>query len=146
MNWKIFAVVIFISIILSTVVYGAYNYYVNIDSTGNVEAVNIEIYWDSERTNKVENINWGNISPTETKIVTIFIYNSGSDPVYLQLNSKDWYPIQVEDAMILDWNYDNNSIAPSKGIFVNISLTMVQPLEDTTISNFNYTTIISAYN
>lgn len=146
MNWKIFFGLLFVLIMTSTVVYGAYNYYANIESTGNVKAINIEVYWDSGKIDRVDSIDWGVISPTETKNVTIYIYNSGNSPVYLSLNSEDWYPEQVESVMVLNWDYNDNAISPSQGIFINLSLTMTQPLEDTTISNFSYTIIISAYN
>lgn len=81
-----------------------YSSYV-IPSTGTVKTVGVEVYWDSECTQKITSINWGMTEPGGTKKEIIYVKNTGNSPITLTLSMSNWNPLYAKLYIGLSWNF-----------------------------------------
>jgi len=123
-----------------------------IGSRGNViSPPNIGIYWDSNATNVVTSIDWGNVEPGTMKSVTLFIRNEGNLAVTLFLNASGWKPAGMSEYMNLTWDYDATEIQPGEIILTTIILASASSPEFAgyirayDVKQFNFAILISAF-
>lgn len=102
-----------------------------VDSTAN-----IGVYWDKECTRRVTSINWGVLSPGQTKKIMIYVRNEGTEFLLLTEITADWSPPVCSQYLHLFWSCQNRRIEAGKVIAVTESL-FVSPLI-TSVSNFTF--------
>lgn len=66
----------------------------------------IAFYWDAECTRNVTLIQWGSLQVATSKSVEMYVKNEGTFPVYLRLETRNWYPQNASDVLTLSWDYD----------------------------------------
>lgn len=111
-------------------------------NAGTVEAIGVGIYWDNNCTNVVSTINWGALSPGETKSITFYVRNEETENAILDVKTDNWDPTNAVNFMTLGWNYSGNSIAPSKIVKIQLTLSISSDIEG--ITNFRFNIIIEA--
>ncbi len=103
----------------------------------------INVYWNSNLTNKVSTINWGTISPGAFSNITIYVQNIASTPVTLNLSATDWNPTSCSSYMTLTWNYlQGQELLAGQSILIVITLQVLSNITD--ITNFSFNTMINA--
>jgi hypothetical protein len=116
--------------------------YQSIPNGGSVKAVNVGVYWDSACTNNVSSVNWDFLSPGESKSVTVYVKNTGNQPVMLNMTTDNWNPASAQTYITLVWNregYILDTIAP----VVQATLTISASLSTTGFTGFSFDAIIT---
>ena len=133
-----------ISILLSKI------YHLNFPSLGTIKTIGVEAYWDPNRENKTETIDWGTIWPGSSKNVTFYIRSVSNFEATLNLNATNWNPANISDYMNLSWDYNGTTIRPSEIIQVTLTLSaspsnsFIQYLIANDVKNFNFDIVIAA--
>jgi len=116
--------------------------YQRVPNAGNVRAVGVGVYWDSDCTNNVTDINWEFLEPGETASKTVYIKNKGSIPVVLNMTTDNWDPTSASDNITLSWNregYVLNTTVP----VVQTVLTLSVSSDISGVTNFSFDIIIT---
>jgi len=109
-----------------------------IKKTSAVESLNVGVYWDSQCTNTVESIDWGELTPGSTGEVEIFIRNEELEkPCFLYLRTEDWSPVKAKQYIGLSWDYNWKSINFHEVLPVTLKLTINEDIEQITEYGFN---------
>lgn len=94
----------------------------NILSLGTIKTQGVEAYWDRNLENKAEMFDWGTIRPGESKNVTLYLRSVSNVDTTLYLNTTNWNPGNVSNAIGLSWNYDGTTIQSGEVIEVTFTL------------------------
>ena len=73
---------------------------------------NIEIYWDAQGINEVNNIDWGNSKPNFNITKLLYVKNISTNNVTLTMSSSNYYPVNIENYLTLNWNYSKSVLKP----------------------------------
>lgn len=93
--------------------------------SGKVSAVNVGIYLDSSCTVNCTSVNWGNINPGSAAEKTIYIKNSGTAAVTLQMSVINWNPRAARLLVTLSWNLNNYVLSAGKVVPAVLTLALV---------------------
>lgn len=129
----IFIVVVIVASILAVTALT----YILLPNVGNVKAINVGIYRDSGCTNEVSLIDWGIIEPGTTENVTLYILNVGNSNVMLSMNTANWSPSSTSNYVTLSWDYEGQSIGPSRMLETKLTLSMSPSIEGITSFSFD---------
>lgn len=106
-----------------TAVFIFYQY--KIHSTGYIVGVGATIYDDEQLINKVTEIDWGSISPTETKSFDCYILNTQDTRVTLSLTLENYIPPESINYITMTWNIPQDFILnPSESVHTTLYLTI----------------------
>jgi hypothetical protein len=134
------AAVIFLCVILSGLIIAnvssVYQTSSTISSVGTLKAIGIGVYWSEGLTSKVNEIEWGSLTPGSQKSYDIYIHNEGIVPLTLSISASNWNPSNAANYMTLTWNSDNHAI--STGSTSKVTLTLTVSPNITGISSFNF--------
>jgi len=117
-----------------------------LDTTSIVESVEapkvtLEIFYDSECTNPVSSIDWGQVEPGDTSNATVYVKNLGDTGVNLYLNTQNWDPSEASQYISLDWNYTGVVLEPGERIPVQLTLTVSESA--TGITDFSFEIVVT---
>ena len=96
----------------------------------------IEIYSDEKGTNRINSLDWGTLNPKTTKTITIFVQNTGKDPITLNYYASNWNPTEIEKYLTLNWDYKEQIIQFKEKIQITFSLIVSENIQINT--NFNF--------
>lgn len=97
---------------------------------------NVDVFWDSACTSIVNSIDWGTLSPGESKSILVYIKNTGSAAGLIQLTTSNWNPTIASNYLSVSWDYSGIVINASKSIPVHLILTVSPSITGiTTFSN-----------
>lgn len=136
------AVVIIIALAFTTV--GALLLSQTIFSTGTITTVNIEVYSDSECTQKLTSINWGQTAPGENVSTTIYVKNTGNTPVTLSMTTDSWNPQAAHSYITLTWNKSGISLPAGNSTAAVLTITVASNI--TGITSYSLNIIITGTN
>jgi len=113
------------------------------NSVLNVSAVeatgNIGIYWDENCSKRADSIDWGVLSPSETKEVVVYVRNEGNESFFLALTPTNWSPVNASCYLNFSWSCENNAIEAGKVVKVTQILLVSPDIKE--ISNFSFNII-----
>jgi hypothetical protein len=89
---------------------GLLNVQRTISSTGSIKSINVEVYWDSECTQVINEVDWGQVMPGEDIIKTVYVKNSGNSPMTLSLSYSAWSPVEAGNYLSLAWNREGSVV------------------------------------
>ncbi len=106
-----------------------------------VETVNVGVYWDARCIREITEIKWGNLTPSSTTNINIYIRNEETlSPCFLFLMTKSWTPVHASNYITLSWNYKNKPLNPNEAIPIILTLRVSPHI--TGIDNFTFTITI----
>lgn len=111
-----------------------------LSSSGSVKAINVEVYWDVECTQVVTSIDWGNPEPGDSLNRTIYVKNTGSAPMTLNMSCSGWSPTEAANYLTLSWNRDGAQV--NAGEVVNAVLTLSVSSFVSGITDFSFNIVI----
>ena len=123
-------------------VYAAVQYQGFITATGKVVVVNIEIYSDQTCTVKLSSIDWGSLTPGQSKSVTCYLKSTSTVNSTLSMSTGSWNPTSASSYISLSWNREGYKIKPAEVVSTTLTLTVSQSI--TGISSFSFTITITA--
>lgn len=95
----------------------------SVPSVSAVEATGgIGIYWDAGCTKTVSSIDWGVLSPGQTKEVVVYARNEGNQPVLLTLTPMNYSPANASKFLNFTWTCANAGVVPGKAVQVTQGL------------------------
>jgi len=106
-----------------------------------MKMVGVEVYWDSDLTQPVAEIQWGKLEPNENKTVRIYVKSIANVPSTLNMTTENWQPPETSTYITLSWNYNGIILNPNDVLPIDLTL-MVSP-EITGIATFSFDIIIS---
>jgi hypothetical protein len=113
----------------------------SISNVAQVRAVGVEVYEDQALNVPLTRIDWGLLSPGETKTFNTYIRNSGNTPITLSLSTENWSPSNASSAISVGWNYSNSTIAARAALAVTFELTVSPTI--TGVDAFSFTMVIT---
>jgi hypothetical protein len=115
---------------------------------GNVSAVetssSLGAYWDAGCSEMVSSLDWGNMTPSQTKNITFYIRNEGLTTVFLSGIAKNWNSITAQGYIRFVFGSDDQRALASEVKKVTCSLT-ISP-EITNITNFSFDVLFQGTN
>ena len=112
-----------------------------LQNVGNVKAINVEVYWDSDCTDEVSLIDWGIMEPRTTENVTVYIMNTGNSDVMLSTDTINWSPSSASNYITLSWDYEGQSIGSSQVIQTTLMLSISPNIQG--ITSFSFDIVIT---
>jgi len=107
-----------------------------------VETLNVDVYWNSDCTQKVESIEWGSLTPGSTSEATVFVRNEDvNSPCVLHLSTANWVPLKASRYIELLWDYDRRIIEIQEILPTTLKLRVASNIH--AIAEFNFDIIIS---
>ena len=106
-------------------------------SSGSVKAINVEVYWDDLCTQVVNSVDWGTPEPGEVVNKTVYIKNSGSAPLNINMTTSNWIPVEAASYITLTWDREGASIDPDQVLQALLMLTVSDTITGVTDFSFN---------
>ena len=107
----------------------------------NVSAVESEIsvgiYWDAECENRVYSLDWGNLSPSSTQKISVYVRNEGNEPIILDLLTQNWSPLIAAQDMSLSWDYQGYPLYANQVIVTELALSVSPQIQGVTSFTFD---------
>lgn len=146
-NEMLLAGILMATIIASAVVVTLLIYGQPVSSTGKIRAIGCDIWADTNRTIKLQQIDWGVLSPGDIAGITFWIQNIGNVNGTLSFNVTDWkfatvtpnstLPGNASSYLVLSWNYSGAVMKPFETVPVQMQLAVSPQIAN--ISQFNCT-------
>jgi hypothetical protein len=89
-----------------------------------VFSINVDVYSDSACSQRLTSIDWGEISPGGTSSQTLYIKNTGSKPLVLQMAADNWNPSEANGPIIATWNMENANIDSGQSLQAVLTLSV----------------------
>ncbi len=109
----------------------------------NVSAVetqqDIGVYWDQKCTRIVSSINWGTLTPGQTKTVTFYVRNEGNSTVRLVLSTANYNPSSASSYIILSTSANNSKLDANQTILATTNLKISSKIKGITGFSFDLT-------
>lgn len=112
-----------------------------ISNAGEVKAIGVGVYWNSDGTNGVTSINWGILEPGSSMNRTCYIQNEGNSASTLSMNTTNWDPTNASDYISLTWDYGGQLVNPDEIIPVVLTLAISDSV--TGITGFSFDIILA---
>lgn len=111
-----------------------------IPNAGNVKAVGVGVYWNSNGTSNVTSIDWGFLEPGATANKTVYIKNEGNTRVILNMTTSSW-STGAYGKITLIWNLEGYLLDSSA--IVQTTLTLSVSSNITGVTSFSFDIIIT---
>ncbi len=111
----------------------------NVDLTGTINTVNVEVYHDAAWTQPCSNINVGTLNPGSTLNQTIYVKNTGNVPLTLSMTTSNWSPTTANDCLTLSWNRENYVLNAGVSCEATLTLTVAKNADSLTTFSFSAT-------
>jgi hypothetical protein len=118
---KVALTILIVALALAIVVYAIYQSRI-IHNHANIYYVGVEVYWDSECTQKCTAIDWGNLYPGDTNSKTLYIKNVENTPCTLTMTTSNWNPPEAANHITLTWNYNGETLNPNTVLPITFTL------------------------
>jgi hypothetical protein len=132
-------------IIIALVITGVIQYSILGISVHNVSAVELQpglgVYWDVNCTQPVLSVDWGRLSPGNTKNVTVYVRNEGNESNVLVVAVTHWNPVNASQYLTLQWSPQYPQMNISQ--VVNVALKLSISRSTVGISSFSFGIIFS---
>jgi hypothetical protein len=102
----------------------------------------MDVFCDVNCRNAIRSIDWGALTPGETKNVTVYVRNEGQGGIVLALNISDWTPPTASNYLSIGWNYSGGVV--QSGQTVPIMLTLNVNSSVTGVTDFGVNITISS--
>lgn len=112
-----------------------------LSSTGTIQTIGVGVYADRQCSSQLSSLEWGTLEPGGTQTVTCYVKNMGNSPATLSMYASNWNPSNSENYLILNWDYDGQSINPDTAVGVTFTLNVDANIQGITSFSFDITII-----
>jgi uncharacterized repeat protein (TIGR01451 family) len=110
-----------------------------ISNSGNINAVGVGVYADSNCTTVLSTINWGNLNPGDVKNYTMYVENTGNVPVTLNMTVGSWSPTSASSYITLTWNQEQYVLPAGQVVTAVLTLSVSSIISGVTSFSFTIT-------
>jgi hypothetical protein len=115
---------------------------VRIPASGDIKAVGLEVFSDPACTIPLVSVDWGLLSPGETKSVACYLKSTSNVNASLLLSLAGWDPAEAEEFITLVWDQEGAVITPDTVLPAEFTLHVDSAVHG--ISSFSFDVVISA--
>jgi uncharacterized protein YpuA (DUF1002 family) len=108
-------------------------------NTGAITTVNVGAFSDSGCTQTLSTVDWGSIVPGSSANKTIYIKNTGTTMVSLNMTVNAWSPANASSSMTLTWNREGTVLNVGNNVATLLVLTVSGSVSGITNFSFNAT-------
>jgi hypothetical protein len=132
-----------LAVMLSVVAaYGIQQSQVRIPATGNVKAIGIGVYSDHACTVALSSIDWGLLSPGESKSVTFYLKSLSNVNASISLSNGNWAPTIASSYISLSWNREGYRMVPGEVVSAVLTLQVSSSIQG--VNSFSFDAIVTA--
>ncbi len=110
-----------------------------VPTTGNVNSIGVEVYWDLACTNRTTAINWGTIDAGGTRTFNVYVKNNGTAAEVLSMTTSNWSPASASSHISLGWNCSNYVLAHGSVVGASLTLSVSSSVSGITSFSFDIT-------
>jgi hypothetical protein len=110
-----------------------------ISNQGNVSTIGVAVYWEDTCVNNVTRIDWGLIEPGASENVTVYILNSGTVPMTLNMTTDNWDPAAASTDIALSWDREGNAVNAQSVLQAVLTLSVSSSISDVSSFSFDIT-------
>ena len=108
-----------------------------VSNSGSVTAVGVGLYSDSACTTALSAISWGTLNPGDVKTYTIYVKNTGTVPVTLNMTVGNWNPTSASSYITLTWNQEKYVLPAGQVVTAVLTLSVSSSVSGVTSFSFN---------
>lgn len=112
---------------------------VTLPSEGNITPIEtvagIEVFEDSELSQPLTSLNWGNVTVNTVYNKSFYILNTGNATATYFMLVDNWNSNETETYISITWDFMGAYVAPNENIYVTLSL-FISPDIPLTVQNF----------
>jgi hypothetical protein len=114
----------------------------NLHSTGQIKTTaGINVYSDSACTQPLTSLDWGEATPGGTVTKTIYLKNSGTSTLTLNMQPTNWNPSNANGPLSVSWDKNSATVASGQSTLATLKLSVSSSV--TGISTFSVDVTIS---
>jgi hypothetical protein len=114
-----------------------------VPSTGTVlSTVEVGVYNDQACTQNCTSIDWSTLGPGSSTTKTVYVKNTGTLPMALNMATTDWNPSDADGPITLGWNREGAVLNASQSINATLTLS-VSPSINSSITTFSFNITIT---
>lgn len=98
---------------------------------------NVGVYWNPYCTESVTSIDWGTLSPGETKNIAVYVRNEDITMVTLEISAINWNPGNAASFLVFSWVSANAKINPMQVVKVTLKLYVKPNIAGITVFSFD---------
>jgi uncharacterized repeat protein (TIGR01451 family) len=110
-----------------------------ISNSGSVTAVGVGVYSDSGCTTALSAISWGTLNPGDVKTYTVYVKNTGTVSVTLNMTIGNWNPASASSYITLTWNQEKVVLPAGQVVQAVLTLTVSSSASGVTSFSFDIT-------
>lgn len=95
-----------------------------IPSTGTIRGINLSLYWDTEFTNETTSVNWGTLDNGTSVNRTIYVRNTGTVDMTLNMTAGNWSPSGANSYLTLVWDQEGKTVTASSYVTAELMLSV----------------------
>jgi hypothetical protein len=103
-------------------------------------AINVEVYWDITGTQNVTSIDWGVPAPGDVVNKTVYVKNTGNNPMNISMSTSNWAPVGASTDLSLIWDQEGVAVASGGTVQAILSLDVSPGISG--ISDFSFNIVI----
>jgi hypothetical protein len=115
---------------------------VRIPASGDIKAIGLEVYGDPACTVPLVSVDWGLLSPSETKSFVCYLKSTSNVNASLLLSLAGWVPAEAEEFIALVWDQEGAVITANTVLPAVFTLHVDSAVHG--ISSFSFDVVISA--
>lgn len=115
-----------------------------LSSSGTVNTINVEVFWDVDCTQIITDIDWGALDPGENTSKTIYVKNTGSTAMMLNMTYSGWNPVEAGTYLSLTWDREGAIVAVDEVASAVLTLHVSDTIAGITSYSFDITIAGSA--
>lgn len=101
-----------------------------------IETPRIGVYSNSQCSEELSFMEWGNLFPEASNDIVGFVKNEGQMSCVLSLRTFNWVPSTAQNYLSLSWNYNGQTINPSEVVPITVIISVSPNI--TGIRNFTF--------
>jgi hypothetical protein len=131
------AVIGIVGIVLTLTTLGLVSINQSVSNSGTITSVNVGVYSDSGCTTNCTSISWGSISPNSTVTKTVYVKNTGTAQIKLNMTTNTWSPANANGPITLTWNQEGATLNASQVATTTLTLGVSASISGVTTFSFN---------
>jgi hypothetical protein len=112
-----------------------------ISNSGSINAVGVGVYTDSSCTSVLSTITWGALNPGAVSTYTMYVENTGTVPVTLNMTVTGWSPTSASSYITLTWNQERYVLAAGYSVAAVLTLSVSSSISG--VASFSFTVTIT---
>jgi hypothetical protein len=112
------------AVVMLTAVFAALQTNKTFSNTGTLTTVNVGAFSDAGCTQTLSTIDWGTIVPGSSANKTIYIKNTGTAKISLNMTVTAWSPASASGYMTLTWNREDTVLNVGASVATLLVLTV----------------------